>query len=607
MRAAVVATVAILSIAPCCYRVDTYACREDSNCVDGARRGTCEQTGWCGYPDTDCPSGRRYDDLAGDGLAHECVAPSDGDTTLTATTVDPSSTSSASESTTSTPTPNCEDEDGDGFGNGETCLGADCDDDNPEAATNCLYVGPDGDDDSAGTRDEPWRTFARAVTALGPGMSLVVLPGTYTPADHGGLIASCTGGAANGTAESPIFVRADVERQAHIATGGTDLGIRLEGCAHWRVRGLQLSSTDAAGGEPHIVEIESSSNVQLRRLLLHGNNRYRSASALVELEGATDLTIEECEAYDFTGSAFHFRGGDSNVIRRVYVNGRDASDLPNCTDDVEPFCSPYDGADYGLISSNSITIENSIFENTTIGVNGGGVNDARVLGVATIGGTHGVVFGYYEGTQNPEVTNVVVEHLVSVTPSSRAVYLRTVADAYVRNVTAVGGGALRADLQSGVVPCPEAGCLIDAANLLVVDFPTDGLTIVDVPGIVVHHSNSEDYRPNPDVDPIDDDSGYWRQCISVPDDRVGLAADRCIAYIPSDSPNSGAGENGADIGASLLFRYHDGVLQDEPLWDPQTGAFPCGDPVLGVNDEPTTSCLGVHVRLHVATPGCPLP
>jgi hypothetical protein len=82
----------------------------------------------------------------------------------------------------------------------------------------------------------------------------------------------------------------------------------------------------------------------------------------------------------------------------------------------------------------------------------------------------------------------------------------------------------------------------------------------------------------------------------------------CLVYLPKASPLHGAGSGTLDVGASVLHRYEGGVLMPNlPLWTPGTGAFPCGDSVGGVNDDPATSCLGVHTRLHVAAADCPLP
>lgn len=37
-------------------------------------------------------------------------------------------------------------------------------------------------------------------------------------------------------------------------------------------------------------------------------------------------------------------------------------------------------------------------------------------------------------------------------------------------------------------------------------------------------------------------------------------------FVPDDSPMKGAGRDGADIGAEVLYRYEDGVVTDQPLW-----------------------------------------
>jgi cysteine-rich repeat protein len=65
---------ALLALA--CIPAGTYACADDAAC--GA--GTCEVTGFCSRPDRACPSGRRYSDLAGDGLADRCVDANPPDT-----------------------------------------------------------------------------------------------------------------------------------------------------------------------------------------------------------------------------------------------------------------------------------------------------------------------------------------------------------------------------------------------------------------------------------------------------------------------------------------------------------------------------------------------
>jgi hypothetical protein len=42
-----------------------FSCERDEQCTRGGVPGTCETTGYCSYADTTCPSGQRYDDVAG--------------------------------------------------------------------------------------------------------------------------------------------------------------------------------------------------------------------------------------------------------------------------------------------------------------------------------------------------------------------------------------------------------------------------------------------------------------------------------------------------------------------------------------------------------------
>lgn len=605
-----------------CYGLQAYSCTGDENCVDGVKRGVCEPSGFCSYPDERCDSGQRYDDLAGGGLAQTCVdAPfstttaGGGSSSTSSGGVDTSGDSSAGDASgdpSSTGESTCADLDGDGYGEGSACLGADCDDDNPDAAENCVYIAPDGDDQGTGDQDAPWRTFGHAVSMLVPGTSLVVLPGTYTQDVNERLIADCGDNAATGTPEAPIFVRASQERAAHIETGGDGNGVALTDCTDWRIRGLRISSTDRSDADSSsLVAIRRGQRIVLRRLLAHTTNRFFNSPAYF-FSDCADTLIEESAAYDFSGTGFWMQDSIDTTVRRVYAHSRDREDLPDCTSPASPGvpgCTSYPArGDHGVNAGERTTIENTIVEHTEFGIVGTGVADAAVLGSAMLDCKHGVIFsvdnegvGFTQGLR--------VQDVVAVGPGSYAAFMRSVQDATLRNMTAVGGiAALRADVINEIT-CPR-GCAVSAANLLALGGDADGVIVLDENVGVVAHSNSFgsgalDFRP--DSEPVDDDAGLFQNSMSVAVPRIGVDAEQCIAYVPDDSLMVGAGEAGADIGANIVFRTIDRALTDESLWDPETGAFPCGAVIEGVNDDPSTSCIGVHTRLHVASPGCPLP
>jgi hypothetical protein len=81
----------------------------------------------------------------------------------------------------------------------------------------------------------------------------------------------------------------------------------------------------------------------------------------------------------------------------------------------------------------------------------------------------------------------------------------------------------------------------------------------------------------------------------------------CRVWIPDASPMKLMGRDGADIGASILYRYEKGRLTTAPLWDPRSGEFPRGALVAGVNDIAGQSAFDIHQRLNVHANGCSFP
>ena len=70
----------------------------------------------------------------------------------------------------------------------------------------------------------------------------------------------------------------------------------------------------------------------------------------------------------------------------------------------------------------------------------------------------------------------------------------------------------------------------------------------------------------------------------------------CEVYIPPGAAITG-------IGADIRTLASTGA----PYWLPDGTFAGCGVVVPGVNDDPATSCIGVHTRLNVGANGCALP
>ena len=82
----------------------------------------------------------------------------------------------------------------------------------------------------------------------------------------------------------------------------------------------------------------------------------------------------------------------------------------------------------------------------------------------------------------------------------------------------------------------------------------------------------------------------------------------CKVWVPDGASGKGKGIGGSDIGATILYRYVNGVLTTVPLWDPRTGEFPYGaEDADGTNRVPGESLFDIHKRLNVNTGGCSFP
>ena len=76
MRAALVLAgiiaASLFGVALGCLSKPRFECSGPAECLSGGTQGTCEPDSFCSFPDSSCPSGRRYGDLSGP-MANQCV------------------------------------------------------------------------------------------------------------------------------------------------------------------------------------------------------------------------------------------------------------------------------------------------------------------------------------------------------------------------------------------------------------------------------------------------------------------------------------------------------------------------------------------------------
>ena len=466
-----------------------------------------------------------------------------------------------------------------------------------------FYIAPGGDDGGPGTRAEPWGTFEHAIAQLVPGHTLVLLDGDYATDTTGVIDVDCNGTAMDGTAAAPIRLMAQTERQASVRADGHRPALRMRNCGFWSIEGLHLESRDAETTESdvHIAYVVDSNDIRMRRILAAHTNRMTSGRG-VFFYRTSDCLVEECEVYDFHDDGLVVYSSDRGRVRRSFVGSRDypyitAGDplYPSGTAAVDGYV-PSDGRHGGmhLTSTDDSIVENVLTERGlglalyVTGTSAGNV----VVGSAALDPAYGLL-----ATRGDELGNesigLRVENVVSIGGTHSAFFLRGQRDARVTNASAIQAGGAGYSFDDPYVGSPTSstyctGCLAtrNAGN---------GFNVQEQVDWEVRSSTS-----------FENDGDYLDESNVVDPVNVDPELGGCLVYLPDGSPLRGAGADGADIGANVLYRYRDGVATDVPLWD-REGRFPCFGVVEGVNDDPATSCIGIHERLEVGTDDCPLP
>ena len=495
----------------------------------------------------------------------------------------------------------------------------------PNART--FYISPAGDDDNSGTsRSAPFRRFSTVIAKLRPGDLLVVLSGTYTRETTGLPSIDCDGEAANGTEAAPITIRAENEREAFLSSDGTQTSFEMRNCGWWNIEGLRAANQDNAGGDQtggHPFRFSEVHHVQLRRLLGSHNNR-RHNTHVYAIEDSRYVLLEECEAYFYHRHAFSIWKSYGVVLRRCYANsmryGQDGC------------CSTIDNRNFGdsavaLYGSSSSIVENCISENHANGFHVAGVSNS--LDPSGHGGRHNKILGSISlddaiaglvssrtvgGDYNNALGNVFRD-FVAIETEGIGLFLRGAADTVIENVTLYASSDAGGLVADGGDPgvggtCgsrnPE-GCDLTARNVLALYNDSYGIAALEQHDWDVEYSNAIGGDAAWSAgEPIGDGSGNVRESLMTDPGPIGRGEGECIAWIPSDSPMKGAGRDGRDIGANVVYRYENGQLTSAPLWNLDSGAFPCGAVVEGINDG-ERGCRNVHRRLNVNVNGCALP
>ncbi len=500
------------------------------------------------------------------------------------------------------------------------------------------YISPDGDDlDDGLSPATAWQNWARAMRILAPGDTLIVRPGTWTngasvePGDPEPHFVNarlpyinCDPDLppdpdlgvpyANGLPGLPITIRAEDERRSLLRSTGARSSIQALNTSHWTFEGIRGESADLptseGGYERSVFMFIDSDNIVLRRMLGAKDNRYFN-NDIFEMIRCADSLLEENEAYDFHRHGFSALQSTGIVLRRNYASSRGRADIPG---GYVSHTALEGDEGFTCYFSHGCIVENCITEDSE-GIQATG-DDNLLIGSISIGGWFGFRIAANcqdSGAQACDYeahypTGNRGENLLSIDAEYGAFDCDSAGESSFKNVTAIDPrlwGFIGRDRRSTegfdtsfkisrslVVRTDRAWTHPRSVAFLTdstVDGPWRGCDL-----------NAFGYD-RPVSPPLTWEPGRWRR-ISAVDPKLG----KCRVFLPEESPMHLG--DGTTIGATILYRYDNGVLTGEPLWDPVTGAFPHGAVIEGVNGpNDGDTVANVHERLNVDTGGCDLP
>ena len=496
-------------------------------------------------------------------------------------------------------------------------------------ATN-YYISPMGNNSYSGKSiGSPWKTFSYVIPKLKAGDTLFLLDGVYEKSNSGYPTIDCGStstarNAVNGTSSARITMRALNERKARINGDGIKGHLVVRNCSYWNFEGLTINSRDvatlsAADGIPAF--FVSNKYLTIRRFLIYNNNRY-SNSTCMAIQKSHNSLIEENEFYHCHRNVLTIGGNEGfstipssyNIIRRNYIHGRSAADISSCTGypkagDWKPgtarCSSPGTTSDGGFTCypcANNI-FENNIAEGVGTGFDVQAMNLAngnKFLGNISLGNNFGFLMQARGATLSSMPQNNLITNMAIINSTGIGMSLRANKNTRINNVS-ISGTKSNAGFvgDNGASTAPGDGKpSLFLENVLSTGNFSNGFRIVEQYAWTNQYSNA--YKNGAvNYSPLDSHTKYSTQI----DPKVGT----CKVWLPATSSMKKKGRNGADIGANILFKYQNGSLTTQRLWNPSTGAFPCGAVVSGINNVVGKSCNDVHKRLNVNFNGCAFP
>jgi hypothetical protein len=399
-----------------------------------------------------------------------------------------------------------------------------------DAAT--YYISPSGSNSNSGTQSQPFATFSHAFSQMSGGDTLYVMDGTYN--EQVKDMPSGSPGAA------------EIDGQGSIPATYDSL-LLVDNKSYVEIRGLRVHDSKGT-----VCRIDSSDNIIFRVMACwHAGGSYYNTKSLQITGSNDDVLVEDSWAFGRARSPIEVRSGSGNVVLRRVVSRFDDGAYQG-----EPISGVKFYKASNAIVDNAITFDHS----TDYSVNTEGHYGFRVISRTAPYSSNNRMFGTI--AMNVKKTAYALELKYSTGGGEDNYFKDCVSVDNPRGIQFHGDKHWRSTVENcnfinngGYGIFNGGGTEGNSVkNTLVMNSGSTGIKENGGSNFVVSYIGS--YNNQGDLDGVSCTTG----CRT---DNPGLLYP---TRIESNSPYKGAGENGADIGANIIYRYQNGVLTNQALW-----------------------------------------
>lgn len=509
----------------------------------------------------------------------------------------------------------------------------------PVGATN-YFIDPQGNNANNGTSDAtPWKTFAYAINPARAscGDHLILAPGEYSVASGTGLLNIGTTTPGSGlicTLGNELTIEAQDPRKAKILDPtGLTTPIHIQYSAYINIDGLYLRNANNSSQTSNLgmwARFFQSNHINFINSSAYQVNKYPNTPG-ISIFQSQDIVVQDFEGYEFHRHCITAWQSARIRVTRAYCNPLGGKIPGGYSDGGQPLGSG--DAVLSMYPCDTCIVENSIadggnstgmFMSEHNASFGGSViqRDSKVLGTICYkcNAGSGVIPNSRPGSAdlNHSPQNILIEDFAHIDSSSRQPVVKCQDCAtsnggvnIINRVTSFNipnnttdndqQGITFNDSSLGVAAALNAGTVTNSivSGVSGTAFKRSG-TYPLVTGnelIAPAGTNGTNFSPS--------GGGVFTNQSTV---AAGYGTCKGL-WVPDGAPGKGAGTNGGDIGANILYRIVNGAQTTTPLWDVDTGEFPHGaEDADGINRIAGQSLFDIHLRLNVGPSGtCPFP